>query len=103
MSGWHLIQDNPMTGVRTFMMEDDNYIVLKEEHYISDALLARNKELYNDSLGQRWGDGKIAASIPQGLWFANLAEARTNKDEKYIKRWLNDSDNRAFRTFHGRV
>lgn len=98
---WVLISDNPITGKRTWMYEDEQKIILKEEHYVSPLLLERNKQLYNESLGKRWGDGQVAASIPQGLWFASLSEAKLAGDEKYVKRWLNDSDHRAFRTFHG--
>lgn len=71
---------------------------------VHDEVIERNKQLYNDSAGKRWGDGKIAASIPLAHYFhSGLAEARKQEDEKWIKRWLNDPDNRAFRTFEGNI
>jgi hypothetical protein len=60
-----------------------------------------NQRELNDSAGKRWGDGKIAARIPLGFYFDKLAPAKRAGDERYIKKILNDSDYRKFRTFGG--
>jgi hypothetical protein len=37
------------------------------------------------------------------MFFKHLGEAQKQDDKKYISKWLNDPDHRAFRTFHGKV
>lgn len=69
-----------------------------------DPVLERNQQLYNDSIGKRWGDGRIVASIPESIyWRGDFAKARENQDQKWIKRFLNDSDNQKLRTFKGNI
>jgi hypothetical protein len=65
---------------------------------IEENLIARN------AASSGWaGDWHRVASVPMNLFFAQLQEAHTEGDERYISRWLNDSDNRAFRTKSGVV
>lgn len=71
-------------------------------HYV-DPLLEANRVAYNDSFGKRWGDGQVAASIPLDLYFRKIVPMKKAGDDAAIKRWLNDSDNRAFRTFKGHL
>ena len=68
-----------------------------------DAIVDANKELFNASEGQRWGEGRLVANIPMGQYFKKFMPARKNGDDAYIKRLLNDADNRAWRTFKGRI
>lgn len=101
---WRLLNDDPELGVRRWVLDlDDGNMVLKTEWYSVDQHLERNKQLFNDSLNKRWGEGQIAASVPMHIWARELAPARKAGDDAYIKRWLNDPDHRAFRTFRGRV
>lgn len=68
------------------------------------SILDANKEFANDSIGKRFGDWERVASVPLELMDqSGLSEASAQKDDKYISRWLNDSDNRGFRTFRGNV
>ncbi len=57
------------------------------------------------SLAQKgWaGDYHHVASIPLNIVHEQLAEAQSQGDDKYLSRWLNNSDNRAWRTKEGRV
>lgn len=51
-----------------------------------------------------WAGGyHHVASIPLNVFWDELAEASKQGDDKYLSRWLNDSDHRAWRTKEGRV
>jgi hypothetical protein len=70
--------------------------------YLVDPLIENNKQRFNDSVGKKYGDGQIIASIPNDIYWNTIVPMEKNGDDKAITRWLNDSDNRAFRTFKGR-
>lgn len=71
--------------------------------YEVDDILNANRIEQNATHGQKWGEWRKVASIPAGIFFDSLGVAQQQRDEKYINKFLNDSDNRAFRTFLGRV
>ncbi|MEM6602512.1 MAG: hypothetical protein AAF621_00525 [Pseudomonadota bacterium] len=71
--------------------------------YETDDIIEANKQEQNLTAGQRWGEWRIVASIPAGLFFEHLGEAVKNRDERYVSKYLNDADNRDFRTFLGTV
>jgi hypothetical protein len=66
-----------------------------------DPIIEANKERFNESNGKRWGDGQLVADIPENIYFDKLLPAKLQGDDAYIKRFLNDKDNEAFRTFKG--
>ena len=66
-------------------------------------IVEENKALYNLSDGvPRFGDGKRVASIPMVIYM-ELQRQGITKDPVAFKRWLNDPDNRCFRTLPGVV
>lgn len=95
---------DPVTGVtRWWIQIDEKHAAICTQTPV-DGLFDRNRELYANSLSKRWGDGQVAASIPLDVYYASgYAEADKNGDDKWKKRFLNDPDNRKFRTFKGRV
>jgi hypothetical protein len=66
-------------------------------------ILDANKEKLNNSIGKRWGDGQIAAEIPVDFYYDKLMPAKKVGDDQYIKKILNSSDYRDFRTFGGKL
>ena len=50
----------------------------------------------------RWGDGKRVATIPLAIYNRLKKEGITN-DQAALRRWLNDPENRVFRTRPGKV
>lgn len=50
----------------------------------------------------RWGDGQRVARIPLTVYH-ELRKKGITQDSAAFKRWLNDPDNRVFRTRPGRV
>ena len=69
-----------------------------------EQILDANKDDANDSIGKRFGDWTRIASVPLDLMDkSGLSDASQQKDNKFMSKWLNDSDNRGFRTFRGNV
>lgn len=82
----------------------------EKQHYRIDypveATIAANTTTRNMAQKAWTGDYHLIASIPQNiLWDekSGLMKAHTEGDDRYVSRWLNDSDNRAWRTKEGRV
>lgn len=75
----------------------------KTENLVENELLALNRERLNDSHGQRFGDGKVVASIPLNVFYRDFATRLKEGDSDFVKWWLNSDQNRPYRTFRGRV
>lgn len=109
--GWRLISDDPIAGKRMYGIEvhDDaigDCIVYRTEYYRINALTDANSEQAANMVGQGWGDGKVVARLPMTMLFDEsngLMQAFREGDDKFINRWLNDGENRAFRVKEGRV
>ena len=100
--GWVLQSWDPASG-RSVWRYDDGQAVHYRTDYPMDGILRDNTAHRNDSAGQRFGEGKRVASIPLNIFYDQLEEAHSQGDDKYLSKWLNDSDNRGFRTFEGAV
>lgn len=99
---WELFSHDFKSG-RTVWHYFDGQAHHVRTDYQVDKLLDLNKEAHNESLGAKWGDGRRVASIPLNTYFDQLQEAQNQQDTRYLNRWLNDSDNRHFRTFEGNL
>lgn len=99
---------DPEVGlVETFHYDETTgEFFLENEQDVSDVV-ADNKAHFNEKDERaRWSRGVLGgdrvASIPNVLW-AELEAKGITQDEKALKRWLNDPDNRAFRVRPGKV
>lgn len=99
---WTLVDHDLATG-RTVWRYFDGAATHFRTDYPVQSLIDQNAELANESQGQRFGEGQRVASIPLNIFHEQLHEAQVQGDEEYISRWLNNSDNRAFRTFEGNL
>lgn len=100
-----LFDINPVTGTRKMW----HYDAEKDEATIetiidASQIVSDNKERFNsfDEKANWKGDMHHVASIPMALFYQMKAEGKLD-DQAYMKRWLNDPDNRAFRTRPGEV
>jgi hypothetical protein len=78
----------------------------KTENLVEDELLKFNQESLNMSHGQRFKDdplGTKMASIPLNIFYRDLAPRLKEGDTDYVKWWLNNGQNRPYRTFRGKV
>jgi hypothetical protein len=71
--------------------------------YAAPAFYGINEALRNESEGKPFGDGQVVASFPMSVWADQLAQPIREGDDAYVRRFLNDVDNRAYRTFRGKV
>jgi hypothetical protein len=100
-----LFSEDPIGGKRVLFHYDYDsvQIVFETQHDVEPILDANN--LIRDSMDERanWkGEWHRVASIPLPLYF-DLKRKGIVKDPADFKRWLNDPDNRFFRTRPGRV
>jgi hypothetical protein len=75
----------------------------KTENLVEADLLEANRVSFNESQTQRFGDGKIVASIPLNVFYRDFAPRLKEGDTDYVKWALNHDNNRPYRTFRGRV
>ena len=103
MSGRRLLSRNPMLGTETyFHYHDENDSMTIETVTDVTDIVEGNKRDFNGSHGGWRGDMHKVASIPLTKYM-ELLQAGIVHDKKAFKKWLNDPDNRAFRTKPGRV
>lgn len=84
------------------MFMDDEDIVIQEQADVTD-LVEQNKALHAESEKHTpYGEFTRVASIPLNIYF-ELKRKGVIDDPKALKAWLNDPDNRFFRTRAGKV
>jgi len=100
---WRLFDYDFTTGRSVWVTDNPDGSTTVRTDYPVENIVKDNRAHLLDSHGKRWGEGRRVASIPLNIYHEQLAEAQNQKDDKYMSRWLNDSDNAAFRTFQGQV
>ena len=66
------------------------------------GLLEDNRRLRDESEHKRFGDGRVVARIPLNVLYQNVERLREG-DQDWIKWFVNNPDNRMYRTFRGKV
>ena len=96
------ISYNPLTGSTTWWHFDEasEEIGIQTETPVA-PLLDLNKKFANE-VGKRWigdegGIGTLVARIPMTLYMEWVKTGKID-DQAYLTRWLNDPENRYFRT-----
>jgi hypothetical protein len=91
---------------RHYLCHIDGYVFRKTENLVESELLARNQDDLNDSYGKRFRDDAVGtrmASVPLNVFYRDLAPRLKDGDEDYVKWFLNNEQNRPYRTFRGKV
>lgn len=100
---WMLMAHDPVTQRSVWMTEQDGQYVFRVDMPLNDIFDA-NAEAEKATHGVPFGDYVRVASVPHHLVYQNgLNDAIEQRDDKFIAKVLNDSDNRKFRTSRGRV
>lgn len=101
---WRLFDHDFATGRTVWVMTDDaGHDVFRVDYPVS-ATVAENAKVRSMAQKAWAGDWHHVASVPLGLFHGSgLAEAQAQDDERFVSRWLNDSDNRAWRVKEGSV
>lgn len=101
-----LFSHDPLTGITKFFHYDEaqdakNFVI--ESVQQTTPIVEANKEEFNNSRASTRGEEFVkVASIPLTIYF-DLKKRGIANDPVALKRWLNDPDNRAFRTRPGVV
>ncbi len=99
-----LLEHDPLTGETEYYCYDDVEDTFSIETVVDvEPLIELNKAQFNaQEKHTRWGDGARVASIPLSIYF-ELKRKGILDDPAEMTKWLNDPDNRVFRTRPGRV
>lgn len=101
---WSLFDHDYATGRTVWRMSDERGNDVFRVDYPVSATMAENEKIRNMAQKAWTGDYHLVASIPMGLLHSSgLADAQAQGDTKFVSKWLNDSDNRAWRTKEGTV
>lgn len=102
--GRRLFSRDPDTGITRWFHYDaaTEECTIHTEQDIEPQLELNQQMRNNQTSLDRWGDGKIVASIPMTIYAEWVATGKIH-DQAFVKRWLNDPANRIHRTFAGRV
>ncbi len=95
-----IFDHDDFTGVTSYWIYDESTdtATIKTVQDVQ-PLIELNKADFNEA-PKGWGEGRRVASIPIAV-FTDLQQKGITKDEKAFKRWLNDPENRFFRTRPG--
>jgi hypothetical protein len=97
-----IISSNPLTKRKTVLASDTDAVRIYSEQDVTDVL-EDNKSFYNSTDERaRWGEMTRVASIPTSVYY-DLKRRGLVDDKEKFKAWMNDPDNRLFRTRPGRV
>lgn len=101
--GFRLVSYDPDLGRTVWSKVEDGQRVFRIDQRV-DQILDANNEAEVESQGKRIGDWSRVASVPVNLAHNNgLMEAMDQKDDKWVAKFLNDADNKKFRTRGGTV
>lgn len=100
---WWLVSHDEKLGRTVWATENPDGSTTYRTDYRVDPLIDQNAAQRNIAGKGFKGDWHQVASVPLNVYWDQLAEASRQGDDKFISRWLNDSDNRAWRTKEGRI
>lgn len=81
---------------------DKDEATIETRQDVSQIIEENKQEYAQVDERARWGEWTRVASIPLSIYYKLKAEGKL-EDEAYMKRWLNDPDNKYFRTRSGEV
>ncbi len=100
---WRLFDHDLASGRTVWVTFDGDQTIFRTDYPV-DGLIQNNADVRSEVGKTSGGDWNRVASIPLNvLHDSGFHEAVLQDDEKFIKRFLNDGDNRAWRTTEGRV
>ena len=99
---------DPMSGIKTdFTYEagetlaDDSFVISTSQD-VSKIIEANKRSANAVDKRDKWGEFSKVASIPLSIYY-DLKKQGIIDDEQRFKRWLNDGDNKLFRTRGGTI
>jgi len=100
---WYLFDHNEKLGRTVWALNNGDGTTTFRTEYRVDPTIDENTAFRNMAEPGWKGDWHRVASIPLNVFHDQLAEATRQDDQAYISRFLNDSDNRAWRVKDGTI
>jgi len=100
---WRLFDYNPKLKRQVWVRHNPDGSDTYRTDYEVEPSIDENTAVRNMASNGWAGDYHRIASIPLNVFHDQLAEASQEDDMKYVSKWLNDSDNAAWRTKAGTV
>ena len=98
-----IFDTDPLTGTtRYWHVKDNGEFVIETKQQISGIAESNKRSFADTDRKAKYGDMAKVASIPLNVYY-ELKRQGIVDDPKAMKKWLNDPDNRAFRTRGGTV
>lgn len=102
-NGFTLVDHDLKTGRTVWSYFDGTKDIYRVDYPVEETL-KENAEARASAPSNWKGDWHRTASIPLNIVHGSgLADAVTQNDQKWISKWMNSSDNRAWRTKDGRI
>ena len=102
-NGFELHEHDYATGRTVWRYFDGEKTIFRTDYPVEN-LINTNAEQRSISRNDWQGDYHHIASVPSNVaWDSGLVEAFSQHDDKHINKFLNDGDNRAWRTKDGQV
>lgn len=102
---WSLISYDYATGRSVWSYFDGEKTTYRTDYPVQ-ATIAENTAVRNAAKKAWKGDYHLIASIPLNILHdenSGLMKAHSEGDDKFVSRWMNNSDHRAWRTKEGTV
>lgn len=100
---WELLDHDLQMKRTTWARSNPDGSTTYRTDYAVDDTLEANKTMRNEASSNWTGDWHKVASIPLGTYYDKLHAAVEQDDMAHVSRFLNDIDNRMYRTKLGRV
>ena len=102
---WELVEWDARSGRTVWQMFDGAKMIVRTDYPVAQTL--EENAAHRNASPDGWkGDYHRIASVPLNLLYDDnlgLNKAAQQGDDKYLTRWLNSNENRAWRTKDGRV
>lgn len=100
---WILFEYDPVMDRSVWVLDAGDEWIIRTDYHNADRLKTENAAAEAETHGRRFGDYVRVASVPHNEFrAAGLDRALREGSDKYVSRWLNDSDNRGYRTSRGK-
>jgi len=100
---WTLFDCDLKLGRQVWRRDNPDGSATFRTDYMVDPTIEANKVQRNMAQSGWKGDYHHIASVPLNVLHADLMAAHSQGDDKYVSKWLNSSDNAAWRTKSGNV
>lgn len=99
-----LFDTDPVLGLTRYFHYDEatDEMSLTVEQDVTPVIESATRMRNSLTSLDRWGDGAVVAQVPLSIYYQWMREGK-DRDDAFLRRWLNDPDNKKFRVKEGRV